>query len=493
MLFSAFHPSRLQKTIVAGISALLFCFVASRAFLLGITPDEVFSLQLWVTSFTVYPETYTDLAANHHWLNSWGMWLFSGIFGDGDFVLRLPNVLAYLVYLWFTYRLSALLAPPKYLVVAFLLLNVHPYMLDFFSLARGYGLALAGIMAAVFYLLRFVKTGKIRLAYYSSFAISLALLSNFNTLPLFLIITALLIAAFVPFSGIVPKVSFRFRDPLFIFLGGALLLSVILPHIFAMKNAQALYYGSPELWEGTVNTLATSIAYDAPYAGDNHFVSLKPVIHFMNAVIIAGIFLRFRQKEVPPGDHFRNQLPVLLLPAMLIVLVLQHYLLGVLYPINRTALPVFILYLLAFSRSLLFICNSFRYLKYVPYFVALPFMVHFALMANRSHTLEWRPAGQLSRFIDHIARENKQGIAAGQQITISTNGVSGVVLEHLSKKPGVSWLKINTHWDTTAFPVADYYILEKGNYRYLKNKNLVPLDTNRNTGNILFRQGNGAY
>ncbi len=484
------NPVRIQKSILFVLAGLLFIYVAVRAFLLNLTPDEVFSMQLSVHPFTVYPETYTDLAANHHWLNSWGMWLFSGIFGDSAFVLRLPNVLAYLVYLWFTYRLSALLAPPKYVVIAFLLLNVHPYMLDFFSLARGYGLALAGIMAAVFYLISFVKTGEIRLAYFSFLAIALALLSNFNTLPLFLIITALLIAASFPFSGIVPKVSFRYRDPLFLFLGGAALLALILPHIFAMKDAEALYYGSPELWEGTVNTLATSVAYNAPYAGNNHFVSLKPVIHFMNAVIIAGIIIWFRQKEMPLSDRFLDQLPVLLFPALLIVLVLQHYLLDVLYPINRTALPVFILYLLAFSRSLLFICNSFRYLKYIPYFVALPFAVHFAFMANSSHTLEWRAAGQLEQYVDRIASENQQAIASGKKITLSTNGVSGVVLDYVSGKAEISWLKVNTHWDTTAFPVADYYILEKGNYRYLKNKNLVPLDTNRHTGTILFKQGN---
>lgn len=480
---------RLGKNLLFVIAGLLFCYVASRAFLLGITPDEVFSLQLWMTPFTVYPETYTDLSANHHWLNSWGMWLFSGIFGDSNFVLRLPNVLAYLVYLYFTYRVSALIVHARYLLVVFLLLNVHPYLLDFFSLARGYGLALAGCMAAVFYLVNFLKTGRIPNAFYALLAASLAVLANFNVLPFYIIIVALLVAGSVPLFRVIHAKSFRIANTILLLMCSIALLAIIMPHLFAMQKANALYYGSTALWEGTAGSLATCIAYDAPYAGDNHFCSLKPIIHFINGVILVAGFLFFRQSPLPVGKKLRELATVLLFPALLIVLILQHYLFDVLYPINRTALPFLVLYLIAFSQSFVFLCTLTKHLKYVPFLIVLPSLAHFGLSANFSYTREWRAAGQLDQFVDRIARENQPAIAAGKKITLSTNGVPGVVLEYLSEKPGTSWLQVYTHWDTTAFPIADYYILEKLNYRYLKNKNLIPLDTNRHTGNILFKQG----
>jgi hypothetical protein len=487
-----FTPARIQKYVLFVLAALLFLYVAARALLLELTPDEVFSVTLWAKQFTVYPETYTDLSANHHWLNSWGMWFFSGIFGDSDFVLRLPNVLAYLVYLYFSYRIATQIAPARYLLVVFLLLNVHPYLLDFFSLARGYGLALAGGISAVFYLGSFLKEGRIAYAFYALLASSFALLANFNVLPIYIITVALLVAGSLPYFRSIPGGSFRMLHPLLLLAFSIALLALIMPHLLAMQNANALYYGSTTLWEGTAGSLATGIAYDAPYAGDNHFCSLKPIIHFMNGVIIVAIFFYFRQRDIHVYQKIRNLATVLLLPALLLVLFFQHYLLDVLYPSFRTGLPLFMLYMIAFAQSFIFLCTLIKHLKYMPWLVALPFLAHFSLSANFSYTREWRSTGELKQFTDRIALENKQAIASGKKITLSTNGVPGVVLDYFSKKPEGSWLQVQTHWDTTAFPAADYYILEKGNYRYLKNKNLVPLDTNRNTGNILFKQGNAA-
>ena len=81
----------------------------------------------------------------------------ASVFGDSPFALRLPNILAHGLYLFFTAKIVLLHKRNALINLSlFILLNAHPYLLDFFSLARGYGLAIASMTAGLFYACRFV-------------------------------------------------------------------------------------------------------------------------------------------------------------------------------------------------------------------------------------------------------------------------------------------------------------------------------------------------
>jgi hypothetical protein len=65
--------------------------------------------------------------------------------------------------------------------LGFLLLNLNPYMLEFFSLARGYGLALGFMMCSIYFCLRYLESrerGPLNVFLASLFA-GLSLLSSF--------------------------------------------------------------------------------------------------------------------------------------------------------------------------------------------------------------------------------------------------------------------------------------------------------------------------
>lgn len=89
------------------------------------------------------------MGGNHHLLNVWGMMLANGIFGNSEAALRLPNLVGHAIYLYATARMALLARSTVLAIAAFLLLNVHPYLLDFFSLARGYGLANGWMMLSL--------------------------------------------------------------------------------------------------------------------------------------------------------------------------------------------------------------------------------------------------------------------------------------------------------------------------------------------------------
>lgn len=79
---------------------------------------------------------------NNHILNTLLIKASVAIFGANSFSVRLPNVFALGLYLFFGLRILLLLKyRPGFLLVGWALLLLNPYLIDFFSLGRGYGLA----------------------------------------------------------------------------------------------------------------------------------------------------------------------------------------------------------------------------------------------------------------------------------------------------------------------------------------------------------------
>jgi len=92
--------------------------------------------------------TFVD-SANNQWLNTWLMRVSQYAFGQSELALRLPNVAAFGLY---GAAAIALLFEVRHLeakVIGFALLVINPFLLEFFGLARGYGLSSAFLIAAV--------------------------------------------------------------------------------------------------------------------------------------------------------------------------------------------------------------------------------------------------------------------------------------------------------------------------------------------------------
>ena len=94
-------------------------------------------------SFTIVNgEPGWGASPNNHLLNTFLMRLCSTLFGNSELSLRAPNILAHVLYLVSSILLLRRLQHVLLQVVGFVFLNLNPFMLDFFFLARGYGLAL---------------------------------------------------------------------------------------------------------------------------------------------------------------------------------------------------------------------------------------------------------------------------------------------------------------------------------------------------------------
>ncbi len=188
--------------MILGISFFFFAFEVVRAARAALTADEAATCLVYIDSN--FQTIFNFASANNHFLNTLLTKIISALAGNSEFVLRIPNLLGYGVYLFFSFLVLDRFVREKIIVVCgYLLLNLNPYVLDFFSLCRGYGLSLGLMTAALFFFLSFLDRSvqrqprgsrplKLSLA-----AASLAVLANFNLLNVYLSLVAFAMALFV--------------------------------------------------------------------------------------------------------------------------------------------------------------------------------------------------------------------------------------------------------------------------------------------------------
>ena len=92
--------------------------------------------------------------ANNHFLATILFKISTTLFGDSEFALRLPTVLAGAWFFWTVFRMCSLLFGGGWLfLIGCAALTLNPILLDFLVAARGYGLAMAGLFWGLYQML----------------------------------------------------------------------------------------------------------------------------------------------------------------------------------------------------------------------------------------------------------------------------------------------------------------------------------------------------
>lgn len=144
-----------RKTVFWSIVALLLASIAYRAYALSFTIDEAMSynyvLGLWED----------DLRANDHWLNTFFMRVCNLTLGSSEWSLRLPNVLSFLLYSAAVFGLIRNLKSRLLFYSSAAVLLFQPAFLEFFSLARGYGMGVAFFAYGFYLLVSVIRTNNL--------------------------------------------------------------------------------------------------------------------------------------------------------------------------------------------------------------------------------------------------------------------------------------------------------------------------------------------
>lgn len=217
-----------EKLIYFCLGLSFFSYVFARTILVGITYDEAWTLGAFVRGSFYNIVTCEPAIANNHLLNSFLIKMIYSFGQETVFLARLPNLLSMIAYLYFSFKICHTFFKPLLGISLYILLISNPFLLDFFGLARGYGLGIGFLMSSLYFLLKFRKTGVSRNGIFALLLGSFAVLSNLTFLFFFV---GLFIAGQFVF---LTKNDFELRESkikYFQFAGSNLLISLALASV----------------------------------------------------------------------------------------------------------------------------------------------------------------------------------------------------------------------------------------------------------------------
>ncbi len=312
----------LRWTAIA-LLAGLFAANVYRAATQSLTIDEAFTYQLYLVKNL--RAILTDYDANNHVLYTLLAKLSVGLFGAGEFAIRLPSVLGGLVYFYAVFRVCWFFFADRFLfVVGVAALTLNPFVLDFLSAGRGYGLGMALWMLGLWFLLngRLERAG-------ASFGLAVA--ANLTMV----FPGAGLILAY----AIWKKAVWEVVDRLILPAVAASFIVLVIP--LANMKPGSFYAGSETLWRGVQTVVTMSLRHHMTVIPDVQLVLLRFLFPVMLACL-AMLAIRPHAQLVWLGGA---------LVLTVVLLMIAHYGAQLLYPELRTGLylcPLFTLvYLLA--------------------------------------------------------------------------------------------------------------------------------------------------
>jgi hypothetical protein len=409
---STILPPMKLKLIFLFIFLSVLAYITLRAALLGITYDEAWTLSTFVPLSIQDIFLYNPSDANNQILNTLLIKLFFAFGNHSLFIARLPNVFAFVVYSYFAFRMTDGSRNIFTGIFLFILLLFNPFVLDFFSLARGYGLAMAFQMGSLYFMMLFGNKLD-----WKKFAISLlfamlAVLSNFSFLYFFLSILTV---------GVGLQL-FRIRKNkkiikviLTAFFASVLLTAMVALPLTKLINNGGLYYGgSTGFYHDTLVSLFAFILYH-PYDTN----TARAVLNISLFLLVSIIVLCFIKKQDQDNTFLEGKTLMICLLTSIAILInlLNHYITGTLFLIDRTALfyiPLMTIILIYWIEEL-----QVRKVNWIPTLLLLSLciltIVNFGININFKKTISWPFEAHSEKILNSI---NSEGIKGKRILTI---------------------------------------------------------------------------
>lgn len=410
----------IYKAAVFSFLSFIFAYIIVRACSLSFTIDESISYSIFTN------DTGMSATANNHLLNTWLMQFFYMLFGMGEIILRLPNVLSFLLFAFFVYKILDRLHQPVLMLTGFFLILVNPYFVEFFGLARGYGMSWSMAAGALFFLIRGFSGPLVPKQFITNMALSMlfsvpAVCANLNMLNFMLVLLVLFLFKIMLY--VVRKGEGRLRlvlGTLIVLIVVAAALYVPFNQLMQLKKSGQLYFGGNENF---FNNTLTTIVFFSEYMNYHTETILKTIRVFMIATVALGLIMAVAFR--PVNREFRVLLAVLLL--FVAVPVAQFYMLKTPYPMNRTALfylPVyalFLTYLIAeISQRLKTAGRRFVQIS-IMVLIAVPLWYNFAISMNYKYAFEWIFDQDTKEAMYTVKQRYQQGIYGKAELSIAND------------------------------------------------------------------------
>jgi hypothetical protein len=137
------------RAAAIGLAWFAFVWAVVRAYVQALTGDEAQNYMFY-GGRSIPAHWDWDAAAANHMLNSIGARLFTFLLGISAFSVRIPSLIGAAIYIYTMHRLCQMLSQEwKIRLPLFICLVYNPFIFDFYIAARGYGIGIAFLIAAI--------------------------------------------------------------------------------------------------------------------------------------------------------------------------------------------------------------------------------------------------------------------------------------------------------------------------------------------------------
>ncbi|MCB0756406.1 MAG: hypothetical protein H6601_03045 [Flavobacteriales bacterium] len=391
---------RSTERLLAIISVLLvFVYVVLRSIYVATCHDEAATFFHYIVPGKFVPY-HAHWDANNHFLNSALSWVCYKLLGPAQWSIRLPNVLSFLIYGYFSIRISEQIKNSLIRWMVFLALLTATFLLEFFAMARGYAMSIAFFMAAVFYAGQYLRFQKLKYQFYLWFWMWLAVAASLTLINSYLIMLGVVVL------GLIQVKQNRWKHFLaLLFLGVPVLLAAVV-YAFDLKEKGLLYTG---LADGFIEVTVRSLVR---YQLDRESAPISNLVTLIGG--ISAVFLVFHYLTRSLKWNAVLLASVLLLLNALASISL-NLLFGMNFPENRVGMYYIPLFLITVAGALDVWSSSNRKLQWL----ALTFLVfpaHLVKHFNFNTSILW-PRWHASEGIYNRAVQQQREIGETQMLS----------------------------------------------------------------------------
>ena len=350
------------------IFSSLFILIVFKAKNTEITVDEAYSFLNYS-----YVGDYLNIGiANNHILNSYLIYLFQNI-GYSELILRLPNVLFGLIYLLVVFQISK---RTKNYIFSSALLLLNPYLIDFFSIARGYGISTSLIFLALYLYASFKENSLI----WPIILLSISTLSYHVS-----------VVYLITFWFFNLKEIFTNEKKLLAFFINVMVVATSVVNIYILFLVTAIdkpLYGVVDTT--IVNVISQSFGLHGLYMNENLLFKL-----FLSTLFLLPI-LSFNKFE-------KNIKRILLISySSLVLIYLIPYIIDKPFPLLRTVLPFLppILFLVVETSKIYFNNFSFKYINLISTIGVVVLLSNFVNNIETRKTIDWKDGNPKEEILE---------------------------------------------------------------------------------------------
>jgi hypothetical protein len=372
--------------------ALFYTFY--RAATLSLTHDE--ALIYFMALQNSAGQIIGYIIPQDHMLNTLLIHYSISIFPDSEFFIRLPNLLGHLLFIIYSRLLLRRLGNDHILIAGFIILNFNPYLLDFFSIARGYGLSVSLMMASIYFALSYSMQKRFRYLLFTFLFSVLAVLAVYPLLNYYVALSGWL--------GLVILIKWlkslgRGTKPVLItiwflavFVASSWFLYFMLAEPLSRVTSEPFIYEklNTNFYASTIRSVAFRSIYQRDPALSVDIISTVFFIT-MVALAITVIFKSVRKKNFNPESPGFTILVWILI--IFLSVTVQYTWMNIRFLTNRTAtflIPVFTLTIIYLAYELAEYRLLKRMMTGVLYAAVALIVWNAALNMNFGYFIEWR-------------------------------------------------------------------------------------------------------